>query len=184
MSEIASRGQLRWSFARWALLSVPLILLLGVASGRLADSGYGNPWFDALAKPAIMPPGWAFGAAWTLLYILMGLALAMILNARGAAGRGLAIALFAAQFLLNLSWSPIFFAAHRVGTAFWVILAMLVLAAATTAAFRRVRPAAALLMLPYLAWLCFAATLNYQIGALNPDAATLAPATPKAQIDL
>ncbi|MGV3480000.1 MAG: TspO/MBR family protein [Sphingobium sp.] len=184
MSEIASKGQLRWSFARWALLCVPLVLLLGIASGQLANSGYGNPWFDALVKPAIMPPGWAFGAAWTILYVLMGLALAMILNARGAAGRSLAIALFVAQFLLNLAWSPIFFAAHQVGTALLVILAMLVLAVATTVAFRRVRPAAAALLLPYLAWLCFAATLNYQIGALNPDAATLAPSTPKAQIDL
>ncbi len=184
MSEIASKGQLRWSFARWALIAVPLIVLLGVASGRIANSGYGNPWFDALAKPDIMPPGWAFGAAWTLLYIMMGLALAVILNARRAAGRGIAIALFVGQFLLNLSWSPIFFAAHQIGTAFWVIIAMLVLAVATTVAFWRVRPGAALLMLPYLAWLCFAATLNYQIDRLNPDAATLAPATPKAQIDL
>jgi benzodiazapine receptor len=183
MSEIASKGQLRWSFARWALVAVPLVLLLGVASGHVSNSGYGNPWFDALVKPDIMPPGWAFGAAWTILYILMGLALTMILNARGAVGRGIAIALFIVQFLVNLSWSPIFFAAHQVSTALWVIVAMLVLAIATTVAFWRVRPAAAVLMLPYLAWLCFAATLNYQIDALNPGAATLVPSAPKAQID-
>jgi len=183
MSEIASKGQLRWSFARWALFSVPLIVLLGVASGRVSNSGYGNPWFDALVKPDIMPPGWAFGAAWTLLYVLMGLALAMVLNARRAPGRGIAIVLFVLQFLVNLSWSPIFFAAHQVGTAFWVILVMLALAIATTAAFWRIRLAAGVLMLPYLAWLCFAATLNYQFDVLNPGAATLAPTTPKAQIE-
>jgi hypothetical protein len=55
----------------------------------------GNAWFDALEKPAIMPPGWVFGLAWTILYILLGLALALILHARGARGRGLALALFA-----------------------------------------------------------------------------------------
>lgn len=184
MSELASPGQLRWSFLRWALVCVPAILLFGILSGRLSNSGYGNPWFDALAKPAIMPPGWAFGAAWTILYILMGLALAIILNARGARGRGTAIALFAGQFVLNLAWSPLFFAAHKITPAFWVIVALLVLAALTTAAFARIRRVAALLMLPYLAWLGFAATLNYQFIALNPDAETLVPTVPKAQIDL
>jgi benzodiazapine receptor len=85
------------SFLRYALVTVPLVLLLGTVSGRLAGSGYGNPWFDALVKPALMPPGWVFGVAWTLLYICLGLALAMILHARGARGRRLAIGLFLAQ---------------------------------------------------------------------------------------
>ena len=183
MSEIASKGQLWWSFARWALVSVPLVLLLGIASGRVSDSGYGNPWFDALVKPAIMPPGWAFGAAWTLLYVLMGLALAAVLNARRAPGRGFAITLFVVQFLVNLAWSPLFFAAHQVSLALWVILALLVLVAVTTWAFWRVRMGAGLLLLPYAAWLCFASVLNYQIDALNPQAETLAPGVPKAQID-
>src|SRR5215210_222228 len=106
MSEIASRGQLRMSFLRYALVTVPAILLLGTVSARISGSGYGNAWFDALAKPAFMPPGWVFGAAWTILYILLGLALAMILHARGAHGRGAAIAVFAAQLLLNFAWSP------------------------------------------------------------------------------
>ena len=69
MTGIASRSQLRLSFLRYALFTVPAVLLLGTISGRIANSGYGNPWFDALTKPAFMPPGWVFGAAWTLLYI-------------------------------------------------------------------------------------------------------------------
>ena len=84
MTAIASRSQLRMSFLRWALVTVPAVLLLGTLSGRASNSGYGNPWFDALVKPEAMPPGWVFGAAWTILYILLGLALAMILNARGS----------------------------------------------------------------------------------------------------
>jgi len=184
MSEIASPGQLRWSYARWALVSVPAVVLLGFTSGRLANSGDGNPWFDALVKPSIMPPGWAFGLAWTILYVLMGLALAMILNARGARGRGVAITLFALQFLVNLAWSPLFFAAHQVTAAFWTILVMLALAIATTLSFARIRTAAAWLMLPYLLWIGFAGFLNYRFDTLNPQAETLVPTASKTQIDL
>jgi tryptophan-rich sensory protein len=112
--EIATKSQLRWAFLRWAMVTVPLILLLGFASGRVAASGEGNPWYAELAKPAINPPGWVFPVAWSALYILIGLALAMILNARGSRLRGLAIALFAAQMVANLAWSPLFFAKHQV----------------------------------------------------------------------
>ena len=175
MTAIASKSQLRMSFLRYALFTVPAILLLGTVSGRISGSGSGNAWFDALEKPAIMPPGWVFGAAWTTLYILLGFSLALILHARGARGRGLAMTLFVLQLLLNFAWSPIFFAYHEVGAAFWTIVAMILLSLATAFLFWRIRRAAALLMLPYLAWLGFAALLTWQIGALNPWTAELAP---------
>jgi benzodiazapine receptor len=175
MTAIASRSQLRMSFLRYALFTVPLVLLLGVVSGRISGSGYGNAWFDALQKPAIMPPGWVFGAAWTILYIFLGLALALILHARGARGRPVALGLFALQLLLNYAWSPIFFAYHQVGAALWTIVAMILISAVTAALFWRIRRSAGLLMLPYLAWLCFAATLTWQIDVLNPGASELAP---------
>lgn len=184
MTELASRSQLWGSFLRWALVTVPATLLLGSLSGRLSGSGYGNPWFDALAKPTIMPPGWVFGVVWTLLYIAMGLALAMILNARGARGRGLAIALFVAQFALNLIWSPVFFALHQVTLAFWLIVPMFASGVAAALAFGRIRAVAAWLLVPYLGWLCFAAFLTHQIDRLNPDAETLVRGGAKAQIAL
>ena len=177
MNEIASPGQLRLAYLRWSLLTVPAIVLLGFLSGRLANSGYGNRWFDALEKPALMPPGWLFGVAWTILYILMGLALAIVLHARGAKGRGPAIVLFLIQLLMNLAWSPLFFRAHQVGSALMLILALIVVVAITIWLFARIRRVAGLLLLPYLAWLAFASFLNYEIGRLNPDAETLvAPA--------
>jgi tryptophan-rich sensory protein len=172
------------SFLRYALVTVPLILLLGTISGALAGSGYGNPWFDALAKPALMPPGWVFGAAWTVLYICLGLALALILHARGARGRGIAIGIFLAQLALNYAWSPIFFAAHEVGLAFIVIVVMIVLAALAALLYARIRRAAGLLMVPYLAWLFFAAFLTWQIGRMNPDADQLVPPQASADIPL
>ena len=182
--EIASRGQLRMAYARYALVTVPAILLLGTLSGKVSNSGYGNPWFDALAKPSFMPPGWAFPVAWSLLYILLGLSLAIILNARGAKGRGLAVGIFLVQLALNFAWSPLFFAAHKVSLALAVIVAIIVLTAISAWLFARIRRTAALLLLPYLAWLCFAAALNYEIGRLNPDAEQLAPGTGGTQITL
>jgi tryptophan-rich sensory protein len=184
MTALASRSQLRMSFLRWALVTVPAILLLGTLFGRAAGSGYGNPWFDALAKPGFMPPGWAFPVAWTILYALMGLALALILHAKGARGRPLALTLFLAQLALNYSWSPVFFALHRVGLALGIIAAMLLAAAAAAFLFYRIRKAAGLMLLPYLAWLVFAAALNYQIGKLNPDSERVAPTAASTDIEL
>lgn len=182
MNEIASRGQLRLAYLRWALVTVPAIVFLGFLSGWLANSGYGNRWFDALEKPAFMPPGWAFGVAWTILYILMGLALAMVLHARGARARGLAIGLFLAQLVMNLAWSPLFFRAHQVSEALVLIVALFVIVAVVARLFWRIRPLAGALLLPYLAWLAFASVLNYEIDRLNPDADALAAPALKTQI--
>lgn len=184
MSELALPGQLRMSFLRVALVTVPLTLFLGILSGVAAGSGADNGWYMALAKPALTPPGWVFPLAWTLLYILIGLALAMVLAARGADGRWIGISLFVLQLILNLAWSPVFFGLHMVGAAFAIILLMIVLTVATILAFARIRPRAAALMLPYLAWICFAAWLNHAIDALNPGAETLAPAHSSAQVQL
>ena len=156
MGELASAGQLRASYARWALVTVPLILLAGIASGRLSGSGFGNPWFDMLAKPAAMPPGWVFALVWTILYTIMGLVLAMVLNARGARRRGIAIVLFFAQLALNLAWSPLFFAFHQLWPALVLIVLLIAVAIAATVAIARVRRIAGWLLVPYLAWACFA----------------------------
>lgn len=184
MTAIASRSQLRMSFLRYALTTVPAVLLLGTLSGRVSNSGYGNAWFDALVKPEAMPPGWMFGVAWTILYVLLGLALAMILHARGSRGRPLALTLFFAQLMLNYAWSPIFFAMHEVRLALFVIAAMLGVSIATAVRFAGIRRAAALLMLPYLVWLCFAGYLNFRIIELNPEAEALVPQAGSADIAL
>ena len=180
--ETGSARQQGRPFLRYALVTVPLVLALGWLSGRVAGSGYGNDWFDALVKPAVMPPGWVFGVAWSFLYVLLGLALALILAARGVPGRTAALVFFLTQLALNYLWSPVFFAMHEVRLAFTLIMAILVLSVVATALFRRVRPTAAMLMLPYLVWLCFAAWLNYRIDALNPDAEHLAVPASSADI--
>lgn len=181
--EIATKEQLRGALLRRAVVTVPLILLLGFASSRIAPAGAENRWYAALVRPAATPPDWVFPVAWGLLYILMGLALAMILNARGSRLRGVAVALFGLQLLLNLAWSPLFFGMHQVSSALVLLIGIFVAALATTLLFGRIRGAAAWLMVPYLAWLCFAGALNWDIAKLNPNASTLVPSATSTQID-
>ena len=182
LREIASKQQLRLAFMRWAVVTVPFILLLGFTSARIAPTGSANSWYAALVKPVETPPDWAFPAAWTLIYILLGLALAMIINARGSRLRGPAIALFSVQMVANLIWSPLFFGMHQVFWSLVLIGIMFVLALIMTILFGRVRIGAALLLVPYLAWLIFAGMLEYQIMQLNPGAETLVPSSATTQI--
>ena len=153
-----------------AIVTVVAIELLGGLSGWLSQSGYGNPWFDALQKPSFMPPGFLFGIVWPILYALLGLALALILAEPASDRRRIALILFAVQMALNFAWSPIFFAGHDIMLAKYVIIAMIVIAAAAALLFYRLRPVAGLLMVPYLCWLMFATALNTSIGTLNPGA--------------
>ena len=170
MSELASSGQLRAAFLRWALVLVPGIVLLGFLSGAVGGSGPGDPWFDGLVKPAIYPPPATFGIVWTVLYAMMGLALATVVTARGARRRGFAIGAFVVQLLLNLAWSPLFFGAHRMSAALLLLVVLDVAVMVAIIAFYRVRPRAAFLLAPYLAWVLFATLLNWQFLAQNPDA--------------
>jgi len=158
------------SWSKIAILTVPAIVLAGSASGLLSGSGYGNPWFDALVKPSFMPPGWTFGVVWPALYALMGVALAIVLAEPPSVRRRAALVLFAIQLALNFAWSPIFFAGHDIALAKIVIFVMAAVAAAAAGQFLRLRKPAGLLLIPYLAWLVFAAMLNSAIGDLNPGA--------------
>ena len=182
LREIASKQQLRLAFMRWAVVTVPFILLLGFFSARLVPTGSSNRWYAGLAKPAGAPPDWSFPVAWTMIYILMGCALAMVINARGSRLRGPAITLFAMQLLVNLIWSPLFFGKHQV---FWSMVAlavMFVLTLATAVLFGGIRAGAAWLLAPYLAWMVYAGALGYGIYELNPDAETLVPSSSTTQI--
>jgi tryptophan-rich sensory protein len=152
------------------LFTVPSCLGLGFLSGRAAGSAADNPWFAMLDKPALYPPPIAFPVVWTALYVLMGVALALIAAARGARGRGVAIGAFVVQLALNLAWSPVFFVAHRLTLALGIIVALIVVLAIAIALVWRVRRMAAVLLLPYLAWVCFASFLNLQLLQLNPGA--------------
>nr|WP_137677994.1 TspO/MBR family protein [Parerythrobacter lutipelagi] len=181
MNVLASKGQLRASFIRWALFTVPTCVLLGFLSGM-----FGSPdtlWFQSLEKPAIFPDPMWFGIVWSILYVMMGLALALVCAAWGARGRTLAIVLFVVQFIINLSWTPVFFGSYQMTGGLIVLGALAVTLLATIAAFWRVRMLAGLLLLPYLAWVLFASVLNYQFLQLNPGADGVDPTQPVQRIE-
>ena len=153
-----------------AIVCVVAIELLGGLSGWLSNSGTGNGWFETIRKPSFMPPGWTFGVVWPVLYAMLGVALAMVLVEPASDRRRFALILFFIQMVLNFAWSPIFFAAHDIVLAKWVIFIMAAVAAAAAGQFLRVKRDAGVLMIPYLGWLVFAATLNSAIDVLNPQA--------------
>jgi benzodiazapine receptor len=184
LREIASKGQLRLAYLRWAVVTVPFVLLLGFTSARLVPTGSQNLWYAALVKPDNMPPEIAFPIAWSTIYVLMGLALAMVINARGSTLRGPAIILFAVQMAVNLAWTPVFFGMHQVTTALILIATLALLVVVMIVLFGRIRLGAALLLLPYLAWIGYAGFLLYQINELNPNAGSLVPSHSSDQIQV
>src|SRR5690606_5897426 len=153
MNRLASPAQLRASFVRWALFLVPATLLLGQLSGLAGSAN--DPWFAALDKPAIYPPPMVFGIVWPVLYTLMGLAFAIVCSGWGWRYRMPAILAFTLQLLLNLAWTPLFFAAHEITLGLVVIGLLDVALVLTIVLFWQVRRTAALLLLPYLGWILF-----------------------------
>ena len=156
-----------------AIPAIIIIVGLGSLSGLVSNSGYSNDWFAALPKPSFMPPAWLFGVVWTTLYTLMGIALALVWVSPPGPERTTALRLFFVQLIINFVWSPIFFGARMIEVGLVTIVIMLVLVALTTWRFSRIRPLAGLLLVPYLAWLCLATALNFEIGRLNPGADAL-----------
>ncbi len=153
-----------------AIITVPLIVVAGSVMGIISNSGFDNGWYANLVKPSFQPPPAAFGIVWATLYTMLGIALAAILNEPPSKMRRDALWLFFGQLALNFSWSPVFFGSQMIDVALVIIITMLLLATVTANYFRRLRPVAGWLMVPYLLWLCLATALNYETGRLNPGA--------------
>lgn len=167
MNTLASKSQLRASFMRWSLFLVPLIVLLGFLSGELG--GPDSAWFAGLNKPSIFPPPAVFGIVWAILFTMIGFAVALVASAWGASGRAFALIAFAIHFPITLAWTPVFFAMQEMQLALYVLGASIVTLLVVMFAFWRVRKLAALLLVPYFGWVCFASVLNYAFIMENPD---------------
>jgi benzodiazapine receptor len=149
-----------------------LALLLSVGAVVAGISGVVTianvrTWYAALAKPPFNPPNGLFGPVWTLLYIAMAVAAWRIWRRRNQGPVGIALGFYAAQMVLNFAWSLLFFGMHNIGVALVDIVSLAALLAATTLAFWRRDTVAGILMAPYLAWVLFAALLNFSIWRLN-----------------
>jgi benzodiazapine receptor len=149
------------------LVSVVVCELAGVI-GSLFTTPSIPGWYAGLTKPPFNPPNWIFGPVWTVLYALMGLAAYLVFEKgfkRPEVKKGLSV--FAAQLLLNVLWSIVFFGAHVIFGAVVVIVLLWTLILATILLFRRISRAAACLLVPYVLWVSFAAVLNVSLYVLN-----------------
>lgn len=152
---------------RTALLCIAICMLFAFA-GSLFTPEPGSWYYTTLRKPSWNPPDWLFPPVWTVLFILMGVALSLVLEAgieKKAVRQG--VGLFSLQLVLNLGWSAFFFGMRSPLTGFVEILILWVAILATIVAFSKVSRLSAVLMIPYLLWVSFASYLNFTIVQLN-----------------
>ncbi|TLU87468.1 MAG: tryptophan-rich sensory protein [Chlorobium sp.] len=129
----------------------------------------GSEWYySVLHKPSWNPPDWLFPPAWSLLFLLMGIALALVVEQRGTKKETTgALVVFGVQLLLNLGWSAAFFGLHSPLLALGVIVLLWCAIVLTIVKFRAVVPLAGYLLIPYILWVSFASVLNFTIWQLN-----------------
>jgi len=151
-----------------SILSLMVWLAICFAAAVFGGSFLPGPWYAQLHKPSWNPPSWIFGPVWTLLYVMMAVAAWLVWREGGWKTQGRTLGLFLLQWLLNALWTPLFFGMHRAGLAFAEIIALWLVLAVTLRSFWRVRKAAGVLLVPYLAWVSFAAALNFTIWRMNP----------------
>lgn len=145
-------------------LALELFLVTSLLAGVLSSLNGPNPWYAMAAQPAWGPPDWLRAPVSAVLYFLMGMA--AWLAWRPAGWRG-AHALFVVQLVFNAAWTWLFFDLHRPGWALGDLTLLGFTALLTCAGFWRIRPLAGALLLPYLAWLAYAWTVNFGFWWLN-----------------
>ncbi|MDO4919031.1 TspO/MBR family protein [Kocuria sp.] len=151
--------------ARSLLSLIPFVLIVVAvaAVGALASSN-AQEVYSRLDLPFFAPPSWLFGPAWAVFYTLIAVAGWLVYRARGFS---FPLSLWAVQMVLNALWTPLFFGAQLYWLAFADISLLWVAVVWCVVVFWKVRRAAAVLMLPYLAWVTFAAALNLGIALMN-----------------
>ncbi|MBS7645771.1 tryptophan-rich sensory protein [Candidatus Bathyarchaeota archaeon] len=149
------------------ILSIILCQVVGVI-GSIFTSSSISTWYPSLVKPAFTPPNWVFAPVWTILYLLMGLSLFLILIKGGEKGRlKPALSIFAVQLFLNGLWSYLFFGLRNPLYGLVGIILLWVTILITIVEASKISRLAAVLLIPYLAWVTIAATLNFYLWRLN-----------------
>lgn len=146
---------------------IALCLGIGALGGAISATSL-DDWYAGLVKPSFNPPNAVFGPVWTVLYVLMAIAAWRVWRAGDRDTVQGPLTLFALQLAINLGWTVVFFGLQKIGSAVATLVVLDVAALVTTLAFRTVDRLAALLMVPYLAWVAFATVLNVALWRLNP----------------
>jgi tryptophan-rich sensory protein len=151
---------------QWLVLAglILLCLVTGMIGGMVSASSI-EGWYRTLAKPSWNPPDWVFGPVWTVLYVMMAVAAWLVWKTKDRVGP--AMVLFGVQLALNLGWTLLFFGARSPGMALIEVVFLWSSVLATMLAFFGRQSTAGWLFVPYLAWVSFAAVLNYTIWSLN-----------------
>lgn len=145
------------------VICIALPLLVGVIAALLSRAGMQN--FDDVIRPPLLPPDWLFPVVWTILYTLMGIASYFVLTSGKL--RTNALYAYIAQLTLNFLWPILFFRFRFFTFAFLLLVGLWIAVLVTTIRFYRIRKAAGVLLIPYLAWITFAGYLNLSIALLN-----------------
>ena len=152
----------------WIGLAIFIAICLGAGGlGAIATTPEIDGWYRTVAKPTWNPPNSVFGPVWTTLFVMMSVAAWLVWRPAGFIAAKVPLLLFTAQLALNVAWSWIFFGLHQPGWAFVEIVFLWAAIAVTMRAFFLRSQFAGWLLVPYLAWVSFAAVLNFAIWRLN-----------------
>lgn len=158
------------SLKDWVKLVICIAVCLGAGMiGSLFTQQSVSSWYTTLQKPAFSPPNWLFAPVWTLLYILMGIAVFMVWH-KGLKQSQIkqSIIIFIIQLVLNVAWSFSFFGLRSPLAGLFVIVLLWIAILLTIISFFRVSRTAAYLLIPYILWVSFATILNSSLYMLNP----------------
>jgi translocator protein len=151
---------------------IALAVFLGLVAvvsglGSLFTMSGMDGWYESLDQPDWDPPDWVFGPIWSVLYLGIGVSAWLVWRARGISGARVPLAVWGVQLALNLLWTLIFFGLEQPGFATIEIAILWLAIVATIAAFWPISKVAAMILVPYLAWVSFAAALTFSIWRLN-----------------
>ena len=147
--------------------SLAIVYAAAAVGGAVTAPAIGT-WYRSLAKPSFNPPNWVFGPAWTVLFTLMGIALFLVWRTSDSTAEvGSELSIFGVQLVLNVLWSVLFFGLKMPLAALVDIVLLWIAIILTIRSFVRVSRVAGLMLVPYAAWVAFAAALNLAVWRLN-----------------
>jgi len=153
---------------RFKLTLCLLITLFTGGLGVFFMKGAINGWYQYLMKPSFTPPAWLFGPVWTILYLMIGYSAYRVYKNRTLSEIKVPVIIFMIQLVLNAAWTLVFFKLQSISGGLIVILFLWLSILALIQSFAKESKVAAMLLIPYLLWVSFAAVLNFSIWRLNP----------------
>ena len=148
------------SFSLFALVTYSASLV-----GSIVTINFKEPWYSLINKPSFNPPSWIFAPVWTILYLMMTIAIWLFWHSKNKDMN--TIYIYFIHIIFNTTWSVVFFGFHQIFYALLILLILTSLIAILIIRFRRVNITSFYLMIPYLLWCCFALILNFELILLN-----------------